>query len=571
MSDTEPKSTPGDEDAASAAQAADAAQPVPHGEGAAAHADAATADMADPTLNADASEPPDGSGDDGTDTDDDTPPKPPGKIRWWGLAVVVVLTAIAFGLVPLVLNPLLESMIRSGIVDRGLELDDQTTIDVSILDGAVAITTSTISERHEEEVRTVYASPRTAVDLSVVESVRKRDAIIDELTATEVIASLRRFADGSVPGLPDEPPADTDEPPADGEEPPDRLEQARDLYELWERWQPWLERAWRHRPQSDGKAVATPSPNHPAAIRYLPVTGDGAHARWLPRVIIHELELSGSQLSFPDAMGEVDGNAAALDLDSFRIAGHTVATALDAGEEMLLEAELTTVGGGSANAAFRRTVEEGELRVQWASMPLEALATEAAAGRGLAAWGPSGHMSWDSALTWTGADLDGSISCSIIDLKLNPTSDAPAEAAQVAQGLRQLEELWTRLDSEIKRIDPNAEDLGPLVFALELELGGKVYAPTVSGLGADGMLAAIAAQRELIQQRLTQALRNAAGAAVDRVRDQATDAAESAARDALDNLRNGESPEGGARETLENLRESGGDQLDNLRDALPRW
>ncbi len=467
--------------------------------------------------------------------------KRPGLVRKAG---VIVLLALGLGIwlgVELVLEGYLADRIRAMLDAGNLVLAEETTVTVSVWTSRVEVAGLRLDEVHDDQRRTVFAADAAVADLGLWESLTSFDLVVDELTLAGARASARRYPDGSLPEL-IQPPL-----PADRDPPPDI-----DWVTLYETWEPRLRRLqeWmddgEQQASPEAEPPARPDPNWDEAVRYQPFPGD--YRRTIPRLLIRKLHVDGTDLDLPDQVGS--GDASPFDVGSFTISGRMVTPFLDPGEETGLGASLTTAGAGSVELGeYRRTRDDGSLRLTWKPIPLALLAAPEVSGHRLVDYGLTGEADLDLDATWQDGDLAGTVRIALRDPRLDPTAEADAAVHEVAAAVERLRGIQERLR-------PGEA----LVLPWHLELAGKTWAPLIVNMDAGGLL-------EAVRDHLAVMAREATAAGKDKLAEEAGEAVKKTGEAVKDVLSGEMDPEEALKERekdLEDKTEKAKDFLKNL-------
>lgn len=470
------------------------------------------------------------------------PPKRRRAFRLWALIVLPLLLLLVVLSVWLFGDGFLRSQIRSALLRAGLEPGD-TVIESSLFGGRVALIEAEIVAEHETEQRTVYRSPETVLDLAVLDSAIAGSPIIDRLAMREAVIDLRRFSDGSIPGtgrtdLPEEV-----EPDADEEAPEEQA--PRDLVELYQRWRDRYQKVRKWIPEDADGDDQVDQPSRPAAgwrnaVRFYPQPRETDTSPF-PRVLIRELDISGSGIVLPDSQLDASNP---LDVERFALSGATVTSRLEPDETMSLDGEYRTLGAGAGDFAYRAQVDQGAFAWGWDDIPLAVVARPEVSGDRLADYRPSGTGRLALTSAWQDETLEGEVVLELIDLELDPTAAAGPEAREVAKGLKELRALHAKLGL--------AE---PLVIRWRLTLGGSPDAPRITDLGAESFERALKDTAKRLRRAVEDKTREVAG--------QAKDAALEEGKGLIEDIRSGDDAEESAKERLKRL-EGQGDSLKNL-------
>ena len=456
-------------------------------------------------------------------------------LRLAALIIIPLLLVLAVIGVWLFGDGILADQIRQAIHRAGLD-PGETRVEASALGGRVALLDADLVDTYESERRTVYRSPETVVDVAVLDTLIAGAPIIDRIAMREAMIDLRRFPDGSVPGMPEDPEAE-DDPDAPEEQPP------RDLVELYRKWKERIEKAREWLPERDpdeevDEEVAD-QPVRPAegwerAVRFFPIP-DEDDASPFPRTLVRELDISGEGIVLPDSQPD---SPSPLDVAAFALQGTNVTTRIEGDEVMDLGGSYQTVGAGTGTFGYQGRTDSGGFTWAWEGIPLPTVAEPSVSGEHLTDYHPGGSARLALDAEWQGEELGGAIVLELIDLTLQPTAEAGPEAGELARGLDELRELHAKLDAE-----------GPLVIRWTLTLGGTPSEPRITDLGAASFKRALA---DTARQ-----LKVAATAKAKAVAKDAKDAAVEEGKGLIKDLQEGGDPEDSAKDRLKNLEDKG--------------
>ncbi|MBA3686264.1 MAG: hypothetical protein H0W72_13640 [Planctomycetes bacterium] len=388
------------------------------------------------------------------------PPKAKTRLlRWWGILLVLGAIVIGVLLFPLVIEPWIVGTIRTQLNSNGYVLAEETTVDVQLFSGKIAFTKFNLAESYKGEVRPLFTADELTADVALGDCLGG-DVVLDAVIATGCTGNLRRRDDGTVPIIT----------PKDGEGidwgKVDWWKYYEKASEYWKKRQEEQEAEEKRREEEEKKSpeqrqppepptVETPS-DWPQAKQYEPAVVPGRGTR----VLIRRLEITGSSLQMPDA-------GTPFEVTSFAITGANITGKQLQDETMTLNGTLATREGGTMDLKLVRDPgETGTLTVQAKELPLQALSHPMIAGDALAQYGASGIANLTLTTGWTGADLKG-----VIDSVLTGFDLAPKNPDQTTQQVALV----------VKQLKGK-----PLVWPIEL--GGKIWAPTVTDANVDELL-----------------------------------------------------------------------------------
>jgi len=467
---------------------------------------------------------------------DDKPAKKPGPLRKSALIILLIIFVGGAATLWLCGDAYLQNWIRQSITAQQIDIGEATRIDTRIFDGSIDIQSAEFSQSKAEQKRVIYAASRTAVDLAVLDTLFTQDLVFDRLIAENAALNLRRYEDGSLPPVVEDKLDEREE----ATEQPAEAEQARDWVALWERSKQWRERLARAESgDADAEEAGKQQPAQPSsdgwehARRYYPAPAPDQ--RSLPRALIKTLKISDGSVQLPDGSA---GDAGPFDIDTLSIEGQNVATALDPGEEMRLNARFGMHAAGGGELELRRERGSGELQLAWQDMPLPALCDPRVLGDSLGRYGPRGQAGCSVDARWQDGVLKGELVVQLLDFALEPGADAPNGTAEVQQAIAELRKLHDRIAPD-----------EPFVLTWRLQLGGAPWAPTITNLGLDSLGGALADARDQLMQKAKDAVK------------QKTDEAKQAAGQELEGLKQdleeGKDPTESGKQRLENLEEAG--------------
>jgi hypothetical protein len=410
-------------------------------------------------------------------------PKKPGLLRKAAFIILgVVILAFAVVL-PWWIDRMVLNGIKSGLANRGLELDAKSDLSFSIIRTRLSGANLIVREQGKPDAAPVFTADRLEAKLALLDSVSSADVIIDELALEGAAGDLRRRKDGTSP-------VETKEPGASG---------STDWVGMAKKGMEYLKKRQEEQKQKEeGKTEPTPpkeKKSKPAydwtgANRYepSPVPGKPMH---IPRVLVRKLSVTGKAIALPDKTP--------FDVAGFSITGTNVASKLIGNEVMNLNGAATTVGAGPLKLAIERTAAgNGKLGITAEQVPLEAIADRNVSGDALSHYGPTGTAAMTVNTTWTGWDLVGAIESRIQKLALNPDRESGDRARQVAQVVNNLKDqtvVWP------------------------VKLGGTLFAPTITDNGVETVIktAGTDAVKNAAMQKGEEELNKAVG---DKLKDQ---------------------------------------------------
>ena len=118
------------------------------------------------------------------------PTKKNGPVRWWFLAVVVLLVGGSIIIAQFALGPVAHSLASKELSDRGLHLNTDAAFSIGLLTGAVSIDDLHIHDQNHQGDRPVVEWDRVALDIDVLGWLGSGDLIIQEISATGVQGSF---------------------------------------------------------------------------------------------------------------------------------------------------------------------------------------------------------------------------------------------------------------------------------------------------------------------------------------------------------------------------------------------
>ncbi len=397
-------------------------------------------------------------------------PKPkPRLIRWKGLIALLIIVILFALVLPWVVERQAKGMITQALLARGWELTPDSTLQINLYRASIhgenlglRLAKADAGGKQEQ----VFHCDRLHAGLAMLESLSKRDLIVDELALEGASGNLRRGPDGRPPVVAT--PEDTtgtgggtDWKKVDWKS---YYEKAMEYLKKRQAEKQQQEEQAKQRKPGDPipEAEKLPpkiDPDWPQAKRYQPSPVGERH---IPRVVVRKLAISGKGIQMPD-----DGP---FDVASFTVNGTNLSARQDIGETMTLNGTFITTAAGDVSLDWVRDANDGgKLAVKAPSLPLEALNDPAVAGEGLNRYGLKGTANLDIPLSWQGWDLTGTINATIKNLELHPQDPDP-KTKQVAQVIERLK----------------GRDL-----PWKATVGGTLLKPTLTDTGVEGFIAAM--------------------------------------------------------------------------------
>jgi hypothetical protein len=374
----------------------------------------------------------------------------PGLLRKSAIILILVLIALVILAFPLAIEPWLVKQVRTSLKNNGMELAEDSTLDISVFGGQLKGAKIRTSETVDGETRTLFTADELNADVAVLDSLTHFDLIIDELKATGVTGNLRRRKDGSVPVI-----TPKDEKGTDWG--------TMNWYDYYKKIEDWYKKRKDEEEQSKKEPEKRPEPkpekpaDWPDAVAYKPAPKANERG---PRMLIRKLTVEVKHLGLPDDTP--------FDVTEFVLDGVNVCLQQLPEETMILSGHGGTKGaGGIAIGLERLPGETGKLVLMATGLPAEVLASDAVSGGHLTKYGPSGTTDLNLKAEWNGFDLSGTLTNVLKNFQLNPKSDAGSEAQQAA--------------AVIKR-------LGGRDITWPMKLGGTLFAPVITDSGVDDLV-----------------------------------------------------------------------------------